>query len=592
MNRQAHSLGLLEADESLLFRAPDWRWSSQGRIGWWVRPQWQSSLIGDQGLRLDEWQQQGLLTVVKTGPHRSVYRVDLPQGPVYVKHYKVPSWREVLRQWFRRGKGRNEGKRAVSLARIGVPTITPIALGEERIHKFLFENYLITPEIPGTLPLDTFLEQKLGEYPREMQGTLRRDLARKLAELTALLHDRGFLHQDFHPGNLLVGVDSEGSISLAMIDLDALRLRKQIGPRATVENLALLNHYFWLRCDRSDRHRFLAAYLQARYGHTRELRRFAAEVEVKTRSWAERLWRRWGRRCRGTNKYFKVFRGRGLYAVASRELDREQVRRFMADPDAPFADLRTRLIKSSTTTTVAELPLQMGERERPVIYKRFNRKKWLDPILTLFRPSRGWRAWQAGQHLTSRAVPTPQNLLYLRTTKRGRRWLPHHFWAHETYVMTVKVDPSITLSDYALQLLPSLDAPARRLAIRRMTRSLARTVRVLHDRSLSHRDLKAANLLVEGDPLAAEPRLAFIDLVGVKLHHPLPRRWQLQNLARLSLSLESVPGRTRTDTLRFLKAYLPWSSTRRESWKTIWREVAALQQRKRLRNLRIGRPIS
>ncbi len=592
MNRQAQGIGAVDSGEAPLFRAPDWRWTATGRIGWWVRPQWQASLIGGQGLRIDEWRREGRLAVVKTGPQRSVYRVDLPQGPVYVKHYKVPSWREVLRQWFRRGKGRNEGKRAVSLAKIGVPTITPIALGEERRHKFLFENYLITPEIPGTLPLDSFLERRLPLLPPEEQASLGRDLIRKLAELTARLHTQGFLHQDFHPGNLLVGVDSEGSVSLAMIDLDALRSRRHVGPRAAIDNLALLNHYFWLRCNRTDRHRFLIAYLKERDGHARHWREYAEPIEAKTRSWAERLWRRWGRRCRSSNKYFKVFRAAHSYAVASRELDRDIVRRYLADLDAPFREPGAQLLKTSKTTTVARLDLTQEGRTFPVIYKRFNRKKWLDPVLAMFRPTRGWRAWQAGQHLVARAVHTPKNLAFFQRTKSGRRWLPHHFWAHETYVLTVLADPAITLAEYVDRLLPSLDPAVRQRAIRQMTRALARRIRTLHDRSLSHRDLKAANILVEGDPLAREPVLSLIDLVGVTLRHPLPRSMRLQNLARLSLSLDRVPGRTRTDALRFLKAYLPWATTRREEWKAIWRQVAVMRDRKRARNLRFRRPLS
>ena len=73
-----------------------------------------------------------------------------------------------------------------------------------------------------------------------------------------------------------------------------------------------------------------------------------------------------------------------------------------------------------------------------MIYKRFNRKKWLDPLLSLFRPSRAWRSWQAGQDLASRGIPTPQNLAFL---SRRRSWKSDPlFWflPHETYLITVK----------------------------------------------------------------------------------------------------------------------------------------------------------
>src|SRR5439155_195263 len=86
--------------------------------------------VGPRGLRLDEWRRDGQLTVVKTGPHRVVYRAELAEGAVYVKHFLVPGLRAKVRQWFRRGKGRNEGRRTRYLSAIGVPTITPIALGE------------------------------------------------------------------------------------------------------------------------------------------------------------------------------------------------------------------------------------------------------------------------------------------------------------------------------------------------------------------------------------------------------------------------------------------------------------------------------
>src|SRR5207253_3057072 len=91
-----------------LFGPPEWEWAQAGDVGWWVRAGWRSVLLGDGGLRLDEWKQRGWLNVVKKGPHRVVYRADLPEGAVYVKHYLVPGWRTKLRQWVRRGKGRNE----------------------------------------------------------------------------------------------------------------------------------------------------------------------------------------------------------------------------------------------------------------------------------------------------------------------------------------------------------------------------------------------------------------------------------------------------------------------------------------------------
>lgn len=581
--------GPIEADR--LFGPPEWQWSQAGDVGWWVRAEWRQALLGEDGLRVDEWRREGRLTVVKTGPHRVVYRVDLPQGAVFVKHFLVPGLRAKVRQWVRRGKGRNEGRRTRYLAAIGVPTITPIALGEQRKRKLLLENYLITHAIPETVPLDEFVERSLPRWPAARQARVRHKLATALALLTARLHDAGYVHQDFHPGNILVRMDRDDEPRLAMIDLDALRASFPLGWPEAQHNLALLNHYFWLRSNRTDRFRFLKTYLNARGAAHPRPRGFASDIENATRSWAERLWKRWGRRCRGSNKYFRTDSGGECRAVASRDLDPAEVRALLDDPDAPFRRDGTVILKDSRTTTVADLEMNVGGRPRRVIYKRFNTRRWFDPFLTFFRPTGAWKSWQAGQHLLSRAIPTPQNLAYIARRRPFGRSL---FWylPHETYLITIKEEDAVTLGEYVRRVLPAIDPAARRAQVRRLTLTLARLLRILHERSISDRDLKAANLLLIGDPEGPSPRLTIIDLEGVRLIHPLPSHRRIQNLARLSLSLDGVCGRTRTDSLRFLRAYLPGGLSPRDDWKWLWRAVVARSRDKEERNRRLGRRLS
>src|SRR5206468_3630878 len=135
-----------------------------------------------------------------------------------------------------------------------------------------FENYLITQAIPATIPLDEFLEQQLPLWPEPRQSRFRRKVTRALAVLSARLHSAGIVHVDFHPGNILVGIGPDDEPRLAMIDLDGLRVARPVwqfwedfgrlvginldarrwSPSLSwtdaKQNLALLNHYFWLRC--------------------------------------------------------------------------------------------------------------------------------------------------------------------------------------------------------------------------------------------------------------------------------------------------------------------------------------------------------
>jgi serine/threonine protein kinase len=575
-----------------MFKYPEWEWSRFADVGWWFRDGWGDVLLGTEGLRLARWREEGRLTTIKSGPHRVVYRVDLPQGTIYVKHFLVPDWRATLRQWVRRGKGRNEGKRSLHLASIGVPTITPIALGERRKRKFLFENYLVTLAISSAIPLDEFVERHLAEKPEPVRSQLRQRLAEAMAVMTARLHDAGLLHQDFHPGNIMVRLTGDNVPELFMIDLDALRKTRRVTWKLARQNLALLDHFFWLRSSRTDRYRFLKAYMKNRSERPPDVRGFAHLIEDTTRLWAERLWRRWGRRCLGSNKYFEVYAGPTTRCVASRDLDPTEVHALLADPDLPFRRPTTKILKNSRTTTVGETTMVVRGCPTQVVYKRFNRKKWLDPLLTLVRPSRAWRSWQAGQHLVSRGILTPQNLAIV-TRRRTFKAAPLFcLLPHETYLITIKEQNSLDLGTYVRKVLPSLPADQRRALIRDLTVSLAQLVRSLHERSLSHRDLKASNILINVDSAAGRPQLSLIDLVGVRLQHPIPLSRRVQNLARLCISLDAVPGRNRSDTLRFLRLYLPWGLSPLNDWKGFWRSIEKAIRNKRSRNQRRGRPLS
>ena len=142
------------------------------------------------------------------------------------------------------------------------------------------------------------------------------------------------------------------------------------------------------------------------------------------------------------------------------------------------------------------------------------------------------------------------------------------------------------------EVLPKLPPTAQRARIRSLTISLAELVRSLHDRSLSHRDLKAANILVKPDMVDGRHSLSVIDLVGVHLRHPIPLNRRVQNLARLCISLDAVPGRNRADFLRFLRLYLPWGLSPLNDWKGFWRAIEKGIRSKRSRNLRRQRPLS
>jgi tRNA A-37 threonylcarbamoyl transferase component Bud32 len=122
---------------------------------------------------------------------------------------------------------------------------------------------------------------------------------------------------------------------------------------------------------------------------------------------------------------------------------------------------------------------------------------------------------------------------------------------------------------------------------------LGRLVRLMHERRVSHRDLKAPNILLRGaavDLPNAEPVL--IDLVGVEAGRPVSAATRVRDLARLNASFLHSPRVTRTDRLRFLRAYLCWGLHGLSDWKTLWRQVADATRAKAAKNARSGRPLA
>jgi hypothetical protein len=255
----------------------------------------------------------------------------------------------------------------------------------------------------------------------------------------------------------------------------------------------------------------------------------------------------------------------------------------VSDPDSLFLSAGTTLLKDSPSSTVAELELQTPAGNLHVVYKRFAITSWIDPFAALARPTAALRSWVMGHGLLTRLLPTPRPLAVLHRYSNG---LPH-----EGYLLTEKVTNAVDLAAYADRLV-SIPAERRLVLLRALIDRVGRLLATLHQRHLSHRDLKAPNLLlrVALDGLTVED-VFFIDLVGVRRHAKLRRLRRVQNLARLHASFRRHPAVTRTDKLRFLRAYLAWGLRGRLGWKRWWHQVAAATELKVRRNQRTGRPL-
>ncbi len=226
------------------------------------------------------------------------------------------------------------------------------------------------------------------------------------------------------------------------------------------------------------------------------------------------------------------------------------------------------------------------------ILKRFRLKKRLASLRNLLRRSPALRSWISGHALSDRGLPTARPLAVLHRRRFG---LPA-----EGYVLFEVVEGAVALPD-----------AVTRFDCRALANRLGRLLRDMHDRQVSHKDLKAPNILVTpaGDPV-------LIDLVGVTTGRPVPELQRIRELTRLAASFADSPTVTRTDRLRVLRAYLgsgraggvsPLLKAKKQGadaprspkpacagrgdWKSWWTRIAVGVRAKVRRNANLGRPL-
>jgi serine/threonine protein kinase len=233
---------------------------------------------------------------------------------------------------------------------------------------------------------------------------------------------------------------------------------------------------------------------------------------------------------------------------------------------------------------VAAVDMPAIRRADPLVFKQYFFKGWHESLATVMRPNQAERAWNHGAALLLRELPTPRPLLLIHKIKAG---LPV-----TSYLLSERVPGAKGLREYLEDGLEStIDASERRRIIVGVVEETARLLRSLHDRQVTHRDLKASNVLAEPTEDPAKPKLWLIDLDGVTTWQKVPEPHRVQNLARINVSFWRCPWLTNADRLRFLRLYMGRNYFDRTKRKRLWRSVDADSLAKIERNLRRGRTI-
>jgi len=503
-----------------------------GKMIWYVLPAG-LELLGEGGPDWESWP----TTTIKQNLQRTILRAELPGGAVFIKRCRVNTPRAWVREMVRPAKARLEFENALALRALGIDCIEPLAWGIRR-GMMPSESIIVTREQPNATLLENVLQT-------DMPLNMRRELTRSFAVFLAKMHNAGVTHPDPHPGNFLVEM---GPITkFALLDVHGVHFGKPLSWRAASENLVLLNRWFQLRCERTDRARFWKAYSGERSGLNDAQ---ALEVEVATNDSNREFWAARDARYLGNNRQFRKFK-RG-HAV--KELPATDLAALMSQPNG-------RIVKNSASTTVTEVECD----GHAMIVKRFKLKKRFALLANRFRHSPARRSWLNGHHLHDRQIPTARPLAYSYRTMFGIE--------AEGFVAFEKVPEACDL----------IEAVDRGFAD---VERIARLLRTMHDRNVRHRDLKATNILISrGEPV-------LIDLVGVTVRGRVSEAARQADLSRLAVSFLHNPKVSHADRLRFLRAYLYWAPKSWGNWKVWWKQITQLAVEKVARNRRTGRPLT
>lgn len=182
---------------------------------------------------------------MRSVPGRSTIRVDLVAGPgaprrVFLKRYEpryLPWWRWPLRavRWPGCGdEAWHEWRMIHALRAHGFTTPTPLAVGQHTKAGMVIRSFLLTAEVEGGIAAH--------DYLRRLNGSARRTMVRRIAELARRFHQAGFVHKDFYLNHILIVNSPAGadSANLFLIDLQRVRGPGRVGERWLVKDLAAL----------------------------------------------------------------------------------------------------------------------------------------------------------------------------------------------------------------------------------------------------------------------------------------------------------------------------------------------------------------
>ena len=455
--------------------------------------------------------------VVKKSRLRWAAIFSLPEGKrIFVKKDRTKGWAEAMKFLLLPSKGRKEWFVAYQLQKKNLPLPKPLGWMERERWGVVKESCYLSEAIGSGASLIDILSSKK-EVPMEF-----------LAKTVRAFHDAGLFHKDLHGGNFLW----DGTFFF-LTDLHRAEILRSVSLDKRLWNLSQLFHSLRSLWGKEDVLRFLEAY----FAGDPLAPRTKGDTLQKILSLMEAMQKRWRRsrtrRCLKESTEFSVERGKRITAYHRRDFPVDQVKEVVQKHRAMIEENPASLVKNAPESIVSLV--KTGGKK--VCVKQFRYPHWFDRLKENFRPSKGLKAWIAGNGLHVRGVPSLEVMAYAE-----RR---DGFGVREGFLLMEASEGGQELDRYLLNGFG--DFRKKRLFIR----SFARWLSHFHEMDLYHGDMKTCNILVseEGEGW----RFDLLDLEDVELDERVDEKGLFKNFLQLNTS--TPRSMTHADRFRFYREY-------------------------------------
>lgn len=302
------------------------------RAVWRVRADWRDRLLGRQAPDWLNLEDDPRANCVKVGHRRKTWRVSPGDGMVFAKVVELHRWADFLKHWVFGTAVDREWRASRRAEAVGIQVVRCLGLVAGRARPLRIA--LLTEGLDDAASLTDAWARYVAHGPPGEQRSCATAIMNSVSTLVASAHERGFVHGDEHPNNILLArTERPPGFKAFYVDVHASRITSRpTSIRRTVDSLAQLNQYFHRVATRTQRLRFFKRYLQERPSLQQSgdvpavqrelLARLARAAENRAKYLARHRDRRIGRE----GKYFKTLAiGEGWTVTVIQALERRHV---------------------------------------------------------------------------------------------------------------------------------------------------------------------------------------------------------------------------------------------------------------------------